>query len=244
MAYFPYIKRPDADKILVVLHQETSTPGRIGHELQALGYELVPVRPPLGEELPETMEHYAGAVIFGGPMSANDNDEYVSREINWIDVPLKENKPFLGVCLGAQMLSKNLGGSVAANEREFAEIGYYPIEATEEGKALMDWPDMVYQWHREGFSLPTGGTLLATSDEYPNQAMRYGDNAYGIQFHCELTYMMMNRWTTKAAHRFVLNGAQPRRAHLEGRMIYDEAVRNWMRTFLEMWVGRADDQIA
>src|SRR5688500_13275513 len=63
----------------------------------------------------------------------------------------------------------------------------YPIKATEEGKALLQWPEMVYQFHREGFSLPTDATLLATSETYPNQAFRYGENAWGIQFHAELT---------------------------------------------------------
>jgi len=239
MATFNYHWIPDAPKVLVVLHQETSTPGRIGMALQDMGYNLVASRPPLGEALPDTMEDYAGAVVFGGPMSANDNDEYIKRETDWIGVPLKEDKPFLGVCLGAQMMSKHLGGQVMANEREFAEIGYYPLEPTEEGKALMDWPEMVYQWHREGFTLPSGCELLAGSPEYPIQAMRHGDNAFGVQFHSELTLWMLNRWTTKAWERLQLNGAQPRMQQLEGRLLYDAAVRKWMHDFLNLWIGPA-----
>ena len=102
-------------------------------------------------------------------------------------MPLKENRPFLGICLGAQMLVNHLGGKVEGHGDGLVEIGWYPLEATEEGKALMHWPEMVYQFHREGFSLPTGATLLATAETYPNQAFRYGDNAWGIQFHAELT---------------------------------------------------------
>lgn len=239
MASFNYLRRPGAPRILVVLHQETSTPGRVGMQLQEMGYDLVPCRPPMGEELPVSLEDYAGSVIFGGPMSANDNDEYITRETDWISVSLKENKPFLGICLGAQMLSKHLGGQVMANEREFAEIGYYPLEATRAGKEMMQWPEMVYQWHREGFTAPNGCEILAFSEEYPNQAMRYGENTYGIQFHSELTLWMMNRWTTHGAHRFSLNGAQPRHRHLEGRMLYDAAVLEWMKVFLNHWVGPA-----
>ena len=56
---------------------------------------------------------HAGAVIFGGPMSANDPDEFVRREIDWIEVPLREQRPFLGICLGAQMLAKQFGAPVA-----------------------------------------------------------------------------------------------------------------------------------
>lgn len=224
-------------KILTILHQETSSAGRVGMLLNEMGYELDIRRPPLGDELPSSLEEHAGSIIFGGPMSANDNEEFIKREIDWIDVPLKEDKPFLGICLGAQMLSKNLGGSVQANEKEFAEIGYYPLEPTKEGANLMDWPDMVYQWHREGFSLPNGADLLATSDEYPNQAMRVGNNAYGVQFHSELTFQMLYKWTVKAEHRFCLNGAQDRQEHILGRYMHDAAVKAWLVDFLKIWIG-------
>lgn len=229
-------------KILTVLHQETSSCGRVGMILREMGYDLDIRRPPLGDELPNSLEQHAGSIIFGGPMSANDNDEFIKRETDWIDVPLKEDKPFLGVCLGAQMLSKNLGGSVQANEKEFAEIGYYPLEATKLGAELLDWPSMVYQWHREGFSLPRGAELLATSDEYPNQAMRYGKNAYGVQFHSELTFQMLYRWTVKAEHRFSLIGAQNRKQHIEGRYLHDAATKAWLLNFLNLWIGPAKVQ--
>lgn len=232
-------RRPGQEQILIVLHQETSTPGRVGIMLQQMGYALDIRRPPLGHPLPATLSDHAGAVIFGGPMSANDADEFVKREIDWIGVPLKENKPFFGICLGAQMLAKHLGGEVRPNEREFAEIGYYPLRPTEDGARLMDWPAMIYQWHREGFSLPAGAQLLATGEEYPHQAMRVGENCYGVQFHAELTFAMVNRWTTRGAHRFELNGAQHRRQHIDGRYLHDGAVRKWLAEFLELWIGPA-----
>jgi hypothetical protein len=100
--------------------------------------------------------------VFGGPMSANDPDEFVKRETDWLAVPLKEDKPYLGICLGAQMLVNHLGGKVFGRDDGLVEIGWYPIEATPEGEAVMDWPDMVYHFHREGFDLPSGATLLAT----------------------------------------------------------------------------------
>ena len=239
MALWLNHRMPGQPRILIVLHQATSTPGRVGQMLHEMGYALDFCRPPLGEELPETLEEHAGAIIFGGPMSANDPEEFVKREIDWIEVPLKENKPFLGICLGAQMMVKHLGGTVQANEREFAEIGYYPLEATDKGRALMrNWPSMIYQWHREGFSLPDGAELLATGEEYPHQAMRYGGNAYRIQFHDELTFAMIHRWTTKGSHRFCLNGAQSRREHIDGRMLYDGQTREWLKEFLDLWIGK------
>ena len=239
MMHFVERKRPGQEQVLIVLHQEHSTPGRVGMMLQHMGYALDIRRPVLGEPLPATLEAHAGAVIFGGPMSANDDEDYVRREIDWIGVPLKEDKPFFGICLGAQMLARHLGGTVEPNEREFAEIGYYPLRATEEGARMMDWPAMIYQWHREGFSLPDGATLLATGEEYPNQAIRVGERAFGVQFHAELTFAMLHRWTTRAAHRMTLNGAQNRRQHIDGRYLYDAGVRRWLETFLNLWIGPA-----
>lgn len=208
--------------------------------LEKMGYALDICRPPLGQELPQTLCHHKAVVIFGGPMSANDNEEYVRREIDWISVPLKENKPFFGICLGAQMLVKNLGGTVSANSDEFAEIGYYPLFSTDEGKKLLDWPKMIYQWHREGFSLPNDAVLLASGEEYPNQAFSYGKNSFGVQFHSELTLAMMHRWIVRGAHRFALNGAQPAKAHLDGRLQYDAMTQKWLSGFLDLWIGPAE----
>ena len=138
--------------VLIVLHQETSTSGRVGNALRALGHGLDVRRPRFGDALPETLEGHAGAVIFGGPMSANDPDDFVRREIDWIAVPLLEQRPFLGICLGAQMLAMHLGARVAPHPQGRAEIGYYPICPTPAGlKICPHWPDHVYHWHREGF---------------------------------------------------------------------------------------------
>ncbi|MCB1382911.1 MAG: glutamine amidotransferase [Notoacmeibacter sp.] len=219
-------------RILIVLHQEHSSAGRVGQILQARGYALDIRRPPLGDPLPETLAEHAGAVVFGGPMSANDPEDYVRLETDWMAVPLAEDKPLLGICLGAQMLVNHLGGRVEGRADGQVEIGWYPLEATAEGKAMMDWPGMVYQFHREGFSLPHGATLLARADAYPNQAFRYGSNAWGIQFHGELTRVMMQRWIVRGAHRFVLPGAQAGADHIEGRYVWDRQLRAWLDRFL------------
>jgi GMP synthase (glutamine-hydrolysing) len=236
----PGPERP-REKILVVLHQERSSAGRVGHQLIEAGFDLDIRRPPLGDELPETLEHHAGAVVFGGPMSANDEDDFVRRETEWLKVPLRENRPFLGICLGAQMLVNHLGGKVEGHGDGLVEIGWYPLKATEAGEALMQWPEMVYQFHREGFSLPKDAVLLATAKAYPNQAFRYGENAWGIQFHAELTQMMMHRWVVHGAHRFELPGAQPGRDHLGGRLIWDIHLKRWLHEFLATIFGNPVD---
>ena len=224
-------------KILVIVHQEHSTPGRIGMMLAARGFALDIRRPCLGCELPKTMEDHAGAVIFGGPMSANDPDDFVKREIGWIGTALRSGKPFLGVCLGAQMLAMHLGGKVAPHTDEMAEIGYCRIRPTPEGAFLGPWPDHVYQWHREGHDLPKGAVRLATGDLYENQAYRHGSAAWGIQFHPEVTRQTMHRWIVKGRHRFDLKGAQPGSDHLSGQILHDAPVKAWLSHFLDTWLA-------
>lgn len=221
--------------VLIVLHQERSSAGRVGQMLLDKGYDLDIRRPVLGDKLPTTLEGHAGAVIFGGPMSANDPDDFVKAEIDWLDVPLKENRPYLGICLGAQMLARHLGAKVKARDDGKTEIGWYPLQSTERGRLLMrHWPQMVYHFHREGFDLPHGAELLATGETYPNQAYRYGANAWGLQFHAELTRAMMQRWVVHGEHRFCMPNAQKGREHLEGRMIFDPALKVWLSEFLDL----------
>ena len=223
--------------ILIVLHQEHSTPGRIGLALQRLGYPLDVRRPRFGQTLPETMAEHSAAVIFGGPMSANDSDDFIRREIDWIGVPLRDNKQFLGICLGAQMCAKHLGGKVFRHPAGHAEVGYYPVRPTAAGLAVVKtWPERVYQWHREGFELPRGAELLAEGDIFEVQAIRLG-RAFALQFHPEVTHAMMHRWMVRGQDRLDLPGARPRETHIDDRAVYDYSARAWLTVFLERWLS-------
>lgn len=228
----------DLRPVLIVLHQEMSTPGRVGNALRLLGHPLDIRRPRFGDPLPETLDDHAGAVIFGGPMSANDPDDYLRREIDWISVPLREDRPFLGICLGAQMLAVQLGAKVAPHAEGRAQIGYYPIRPTAAGRAIIaEWPDHVYHWHREGFELPADSEMLAEGSDFPVEAFRTG-HSFGFQFHPDVTTAMMYRWTTRGHERLVLPGARPRREHFVGRAVHDFAERVWLKAFLDNWLAR------
>ena len=223
--------------VLLILHQEHSSPGRVGQMLTRLGYRLDIRRPRFGDPLPETMDEHAAAAIFGGPQSANDNDDFIKREIDWIGVPLRDNKPFLGICLGAQMMARQLGAKVYPHPQGHAEVGYYPIRPTQAGRELCaEWPDHVYQWHREGFDLPADGQLLAEGDAFSVQAFRYG-TGYALQFHPEVTHAMMHRWLVRGAHRLELPGSKQRHEHVSDRAAYDFAGRNWLSAFIDRWMG-------
>ena len=166
-------------------------------------------------------------------MSANDDDDGIRRETAFMETVLKSGKPYLGICLGAQILVRHLGGKVAPRDDGAVEIGWYGLEPTETGKQMMDWPSMVYQFHREGFDLPNGADLLATAETYPNQAFCLNGHAWAIQFHAELTLAMMHRWAVRGAHRFVLPNAQQGREHLDGRLLHDRALYDWLKRFVD-----------
>jgi GMP synthase (glutamine-hydrolysing) len=226
-------------KALLIVHQENSDPGLVGSQLQAIGYDLDIRCPRLGHDLPTTMDNHEAVVVFGGPMSANDDDtlSFIRQELEWIPVALEARKPFLGICLGAQMLAKTLGATVAPHPDGLREIGYFPIQPTTAGETLFE-PEMhVYHWHQEGFALPTDAVLLAGGDTFPHQAFRYGEAAYGLQFHPEMTADMMNRWMTVAAEHLSKPGAQPRPLQEENHARYGSLMESWLASFINHWIG-------
>ena len=91
--------------VLIIMHRLESEPGAIGQYLQANGIPL-DIRP--------AFWRYPAPHDAWFPMSANDPDRYIKEEIDWIGIPLSEGKPLLGICLGAQMLAKHLGGILDA----------------------------------------------------------------------------------------------------------------------------------
>ena len=227
------VKRP----VLIVLHHERSDPGHVGHWFRRNGYALDVRKPCFGDPLPATLAHHCGAVIFGGPMSANDKDAFICRETEWIGVALNEQKPFLGICLGAQMLANHLGAKVGLHPEGWAEIGYYPILTTAAAQELGPFPEQVYQWHREGFGLALGARLLATSTgAYPNQAFGYG-SAIALQFHPEITYAQVHRWTGHNHLRLGIKGARAHHEHIEGHLHHAPTVHAWLDRFLRRWVA-------
>src|SRR5258705_1637638 len=228
--------------VLIILHQPHSNPGHVGQWLVKHGHALDVRRPRFGCTLPETLEHHAGAVIFGGPMSANDPDEFIGRETEWIGLTLREKKPFLGICLGAQMLARHLGARAYEHREKRVEIGYFDIKSTENAGRFGGVPGRVYQWHREGFDLAQGSVALAVADgHFENQAFACG-SAVGLQFHPEITYAMVNRWTGVSSHRLTEPRAQTRGSQMADHIAHGPGVRRWLDSFMPRWL--AADQLA
>ena len=149
---------PIAPSILVIVHQETSNPGLVGDKLRSRGYHLDIRCPALGDALPKTMAHHAGAIVFGGPMSANDDDTlpFLRTELDWITMAVASGRPYLGICLGAQLLARVLGASVTPHSEGQREIGYCALQPTPTGSPLFHYAHGGVSLAQRGVC-PTGG---------------------------------------------------------------------------------------
>ena len=224
---------------LFILHQKTSEAGDIANKLKIRGFNFEIRRPSLGDSLPTNLNNYSAIVVFGGPMSANDNDEFMKKEIDWIGQVLQSEVPFLGICLGAQILVKYLGCKVEKNPKEFSEIGFYKIQPTENGIEMFQSQDVFYQFHTEGFELPSGCELLAKGDIFTNQAFRY-KNCYGLQFHPEVNIYLHLKWLflvlIKKPHILFKNGAQNIFYQLWLMIKYNSSISRWLDNFLDNYL--------
>ena len=145
-------------RLLVVAHRRPGNLGRLGTKLVARGLDIDMRCPIEGDSLPQRTENYRGVVVLGGPMSANDDADLpgIRAELDWIPGVLASGTPYLGVCLGAQLLARVLGAKVGSHPAGVAEIGYYPLFPTAQGETLFPETMNVYHWHTEGFRA-TGG---------------------------------------------------------------------------------------
>jgi GMP synthase (glutamine-hydrolysing) len=150
------------------------------------------LRPVIGHPLPTDPGEFRAVVALGGPMGVYESDKYpwISDEIRLFQACLEKEVPILGICLGSQILAAAAGAEVKATGVQ--EIGWGPIELTGEGECdplLQGLPSRlhVFHWHGDRWDLPEGATLLAKSPVCDHQAFRLGPNAYGFQFHFEVT---------------------------------------------------------
>ena len=226
-------------KVLYVLHQKTSVAGDIGNKFKDRGYLEEIIRPPLGDRLPDDLSKYSAIVIFGGPMSVNDDDQFIKDEIEWMEKVIKSKIPFLGICLGAQILAKYLGCDVVKNEKDLAEIGFYEIKPVGEGDNIFKNQNVFYQFHTEGFELPEGCQLLARGEIFKNQAFRY-ENCYALQFHPEVNMIVHLRWLflvlIKKPKVLFINGSQNLFYQLYLRLKYNKSVSIWLDSFLDNYL--------
>jgi GMP synthase (glutamine-hydrolysing) len=225
--------------VLLIDHPVGRRDDRASAQLQEMGYRLEWCSPGRGDTLPPPDSDYAGVVCYGGAESVNDaaSKPYIREELDWIGRWVDSGRPYFGICLGSQLLASALGGRVARHQAGLHEIGYVKIEPTAASNGFLGQPMHVYHWHNEGFELPASAELLAAGPVFPNQAFRYGEKAYGIQFHPEVGREVMQRWITEAAHMLSEPGAQSGEEQLAGCARYDAEMAAWLRQFLIRWLS-------
>jgi GMP synthase (glutamine-hydrolysing) len=187
-------------KPILVIEQEIRLAGQgvLGERLAASGLPVRSLR--TWEEGLEGLRasEFAGVIPLGSNASAWQETElpFLGAERKLLADAVEHDVPVLGVCFGAQLLARALGGEVYAGEEP--EIGWceiVPTEAVRDDPVLghADGPTSTFQFHMDTFSLPSGASLLATSERYENQAFRIG-SAWGVQFHPEVDYRQFSIW--------------------------------------------------
>jgi GMP synthase-like glutamine amidotransferase len=178
---------------LIVQHVGAEPSWAIGAALDRAGICADVRRTFVGDSLPLDASEHDGVVVMGGPMSVCSDEGFPGRrsEVALLTDALERGLPTLGVCLGAQALALAAGGRVYPGA-DGAEVGWAPVEfLTDAGSdaLLGGFPGRlpVLHWHSDTFDLPPGSIHLARSGRYPNQAFRVGTQAWGLQFHLEVT---------------------------------------------------------
>jgi GMP synthase-like glutamine amidotransferase len=183
--------------VLALQHIRCEPPAAYEDELRARGLELARIELDEGDELPDWRE-FDAIVLMGGPMGASEESEHpwLTAEKRLLRDAVAADVPVWGVCLGAQLLASALGARVYAGEEP--EVGVLPVNLTPAAsndpvfaKAPDSFPTL--QWHGDTFGRPAGGTLLASSSMYRNQAFRVG-RSYGLQFHLEVSLELATAW--------------------------------------------------
>lgn len=228
-------------KLILIRHHEKPDDDRV--QTFAEANSLIPegYRPYLGDTLPDLTSDIAGVVVFGGRQSAADFESYpyLADEMTFIQKVMASDLPLLGICLGAQLIIRSLGGQVGPLNGNLHEFGYYPVTPTPEGQDFL--PDTLYvtEAHYHTFTLPEGVTQLARGENYANQAFRYGPKVYGVQFHPECTADIFRRWQVSEHAAYGKPGAQSREEQDRLMASHDAAQGEWFNGFLEeLFLGK------
>jgi len=184
--------------VLLIGHDKDETFGLAPESFAGESLAVLPHRGIMGDELP-SLDEISAIVLFGGSMNVDmvEQHPFLADERGYVRRAVDRGVPYLGICLGAQMLARALDHAVyPAGVRT---IGFNALHPTREAEndpllSVFDDGDMVFHWHEDTFELPEGAILLATGDQVPMQAFRYGAAAWGMQFHFEVDRPELELW--------------------------------------------------
>ena len=183
-------------RVLSIVHEDSSAPGTYGAVAEGRGHEHVAW--PIHADRPPPPGPFGAVMVFGGTMDTHEEDSFswLRAENDFIRAQVDAGVPILGVCLGGQLLAKALGAQVSRVAEP--EIGWYELERLPEangdpvfGAFPERFPSL--QWHNYQFALPAGAVPLARSGACL-QGYRFGEAAWGTQFHPEVTRSIVQLW--------------------------------------------------
>lgn len=230
-------------QILVVKNISREGPGMLAEIAQERNFELEVVEIDSNFQLPE-ISKYSGLVVLGGPDSANDENEKIDLELGLVRKCLEIDMPYLGICLGMQILVKAVGGH--SIKSPVKEVGFLDIdgnqnqvELTIEGKSDPMFNGLpttlnVFQLHGETVELTSDLVVLATGKHCPIQAVKYSEHAYGIQSHFELTEEMLQLWLNEDDDLKVLNREELLKNFHDIKRSYDLIGSTLFNNFLDI----------
>jgi GMP synthase-like glutamine amidotransferase len=186
--------------ILFIKHIGIEGPETLGTFFEEQGFRTKTVELQDGDSLPGNTDGLDAVISLGGPMNVYEEKKYpfLRDENIFLKEVIAEKVPFIGICLGSQLLAK--AGDAKVKKSPEKEIGFFSVQLTENGKTdpLLEGVKEeidVFQWHEDMSELPLEATLLASSGNCPHQAFRIGPVAYGLQFHVEITQSAIGEWS-------------------------------------------------
>jgi GMP synthase-like glutamine amidotransferase len=195
-------------------HTRTEGPARIAEISRVHGHDLHVVPLFDGAEVPSVLPAGDGLLVLGGPMGVGDLHDpqwpFLSAEVDLLRSVLGDGRPVLGVCLGAQLMAHALGArvyplTVGEPPVRHREVGWGSVSFLRNAQgaaailAGLHDSEVVVHWHGDTFDLPIGAERLASTLSCPNQMFRFGDRAFGVQFHVELTPSDLLDWVESDA---------------------------------------------
>jgi len=192
-------------RILVFQHVPYEILGTFNPLLKAAGFRIRYINFGRTPDAVPNVDKYDGLIILGGPMCLDqvESHPHLQTEIEAVRQAMQLHMPVLGICLGAQLIAAAVGARVYKNPVK--EIGWYDVTPTEAGQSdplfsKFAGTERIFQWHGDTFDIPHGAVNLATSPDCINQAFRWGDRTYGLQFHLEVDAALIHRWLKTPVH--------------------------------------------
>lgn len=241
-------------RVLVFQHVAHEILGTLNPLLKAAGLRIRYVNFGRDPDARPNLDGYEGLVVLGGPMNVDQVQQHphLRTEVEAIHDALNRDIPVLGICLGAQLIAHALGAHVGPATRK--EIGWYDVSVSEAGRqdpvlSTFASTERIFQWHGDTFEIPRGATHLASSALCPNQAFRYGDKVYALQFHLEVDAPLIERWLSIPIHQAEIDAergaivpddirAETHTRIDEARALADRTFGQWLRLFARERPGR------